>query len=270
MRVTPSTLDYYRHTAGVFVVWLHERGITEPARITAAHVRAWLAEHADRLKDTSLHARARAVRTLVRFLHAEGYMPALITFAMPRLDDKRLPFLEPDALRRVLASCDTPRAKALVLLLVDSGIRREEASLVNWGDLNFENGALVVRRGKGGKARTVAVGAKTLRALLAYRRTLKQPPSDASPLLQNRSGNRLTQNAIGCLLERVSDWSGVAFSAHVLRRTFAVMSLRSGMDLVSLQRLMGHADIAMTSHYLQMVDTDLLEAHRKAGVDCWL
>jgi site-specific recombinase XerD len=48
------------------------------------------------------------------------------------------------------------------------------------------------------------------------------------------------------------------------------MSLRSGMDILSLQRLMGHADIAMTNNYCQMLDADLLNSHSAHGLDSWL
>jgi site-specific recombinase XerD len=42
------------------------------------------------------------------------------------------------------------------------------------------------------------------------------------------------------------------------------------MDVLSLQRLMGHSDVSMTSHYVQMCDADLLTTHQKAGLDRWL
>jgi len=136
--------------------------------------------------------------------------------------------------------------------------------------LNVDKGGLLVKRGKGGKARLAVVGAKTLRALLAYRRTLRQPPTDDSPLFRNRFGHRLTGDAIASTLDRISTRAGIRLSAHALRRTFALLSLRAGCDIVSLQRLMGHADVAMTSHCLQQVDGDLIEAHKKSGLDSWL
>lgn len=129
--------------------------------------------------------------------------------------------------------CETPRERALLLTLADSGIRREEASCLVWGDLNVDTGGLLVRRGKGGKA-------------------------------------RLSGNAIASTLERISSRAGIPFSAHALRRTFALLSLRAGCDIVSLQRLMGHADVSMTAHYLQQADSDLISAHEKSGLDSWL
>jgi len=53
----------------------------------------------------------------------------------------------------------------------------------------------------------------------------------------------------------------IPFSAHALRRTFAILSLRAGMSPLAVQDLMGHSDLTMTKHYAQMIDDDLLIAH---------
>lgn len=64
--------------------------------------------------------------------------------------------------------------------------------------------------------------------------------------------------------------AGIRVTPHPLRRTFALMSLRQGIEVISLQRLLGHADVSMTVHYCQLLDSDLIAAHRKAGLDSWL
>jgi integrase len=56
--------------------------------------------------------------------------------------------------------------------MVDTGMRRAEVVALNWGDIDISTGLVQVIRGKGGKARSMVVGATTRRALLAYRRTL--------------------------------------------------------------------------------------------------
>jgi integrase/recombinase XerD len=81
---------------------------------------------------------------------------------------------------------------------------------------------------------------------------------------------RLAQRGVQALFARLSQRAGLKVTPHALRRTFALMSLRQGMDVISLQRLMGHADVSMTSHYVQMCDNDLVAAHQKAGLDSWL
>jgi site-specific recombinase XerD len=94
MNCSPFTIRFYRFTAGAFVTWISNQGITTPEQVTARYVRQYLAMLADRgLQDITLHDYARAIRTLLRFWHAEGYIPQLIKFDMPKLAKKRLPVL---------------------------------------------------------------------------------------------------------------------------------------------------------------------------------
>ncbi len=118
----------------------------------------------------------------------------------------------------------------------------------------------MVRRGKGGKARTVVCGATARRVLLAYRRTLPEHDGD-SPIFRDRDGKRLTGNALRLICRRLSERTGIKVTPHALRRTFATLSLRQGMDVLHLQALLGHASLDMVQHYAQMVDDDLLQSH---------
>ena len=68
------------------------------------------------------------------------------------------------------------------------------------------------------------------------------------------------------LIRRLRMASDVHFSAHSLRRTFALNCLRNGMNIYVLARLMGHADIAVLRVYLEILDIDLAHAHTLAGV----
>jgi integrase/recombinase XerD len=271
MLCTKATYSFYTFTTGKFVTWLEWHQVTESQSITAAHVREWLAEAVSRgLKDTSLHAMARAARTFLRFLHAEGYIPQPIKITMPRLEKKRLPFLEKDELQMVLKACDLPRDKAMLIFLADSGLRRDELVALNWGDIDMETGAVRVLKGKGNKYRTAAIGAFTRRLLLKYRRTLPEAPRLETPLFLTDEGGRLSGEGIYRIIHRTGQRAGVKVSPHALRRTFARLSLLQGIDIINLQKLMGHSDISMTSHYIQSLDEDLLAAHQAHGLDGWL
>jgi site-specific recombinase XerD len=253
MNCTPATMQFYRHTAGAFLAWVEGQNVTDPAEITPRHVRAYLAELIGRgLKDTTLHAHARAIRTLLRFWHAEKYIPEVVLFTMPRMEKKRLPVLDPDQLQQVLKSC-TIREKALILFLVDSGVRRSEASRLKWEDVDMGSGLVRVKQGKGKKDRSSVIGATTRRALLAYRRTL-----------QERTGSifHLAPSGITMIFRRLSKRTGIHVTAHSLRRTFTILSLRAGMDVLHLQALGGWSSLDMVFHYAGMVDDDLLQAHK--------
>jgi integrase/recombinase XerD len=257
MNCTPSTLEFYKHTAGAFLRWVESQGATDPAEVAARQARAYLAGLQG--KDTTLHAHARAIRTLLRFWHAEKYIPELITFDMPRLEKKRLPVLTADEIRKVVHLCNV-RDRAIVLFMVDSGLRRGEVCRLNWGDCDMQSGLVRVRQGKGKKDRSAVIGARCRRALLAYRRTLDDREG---VLFQTDEGTRFTGNGLMMMFRRLSKRTGIHITAHVLRRTFAILSLRAGMDALHLQNLGGWASLAMVDHYAQMEDIDLLEAHKK-------
>src|SRR5690606_34175925 len=141
------------------------------------------------MTDTTCHDHARAIRTLIRFWHAESYIPEVVKFEMPRLSKKRLPVLNADQLQQIIKACNV-RDRAIVLFMADSGLRRSETLNLNWGDVNMENGLVKVRQGKGKKDRIAVVGVTTRRALLRYRKTITY--GDDIPLFQSRTGDRLT------------------------------------------------------------------------------
>jgi site-specific recombinase XerD len=260
MNCTPATMEFYKYGTGRFMTWVEQQGVTSPEQITARHVRQYLATLAERgLADTSLHGAARSIRTLMRFWHSEGYLPALIKFEMPKLAKKRLPVLTAEQLQRVIKVCNV-RDKALVLFMADSGLRRTETINLNWDDVDMQTGLIRVKQGKGRKDRASVIGVTTRRALLRYRRTLdKHSENDA--IFQTRTGDRFTGTGFLVVFRRLSKRSGIHITPHALRRTFAILSLRAGMSPLHLQGLGGWSGLEMVYHYAQMVDDDLLQAH---------
>jgi site-specific recombinase XerD len=261
MRCSPATLEWYRYTAGMFIVWVEKQGVTYPDQINANHVRQYIAELSRGGKtDNTCHDHARAIRTLLRFWLKEKVIAEMIEFEMPRLEKKRLPTLTAEQLQHVLSKCNV-RDRAIILVMADSGVRRAETINLNWGDLDMNTGLLRVRRGKGRKDRSTVVGATARRALLKYMRELTNVRPDA-PLFQTQEGERFASDGFIQIFHRLSDRAGVYVSPHALRRTFAILSLRAGMDALHLQNMGGWTSLDMVNHYAQMVDDDLLQAHR--------
>lgn len=260
MRATNNTLKFYEYTGGNFIAWLESQSLQSPQEITARHVRAYLSELiARQLSDSTVNCHARAMRTMLKFWHAENYMRDVVKFAMPKIEKKRLLVLSADEVATVLKSLSV-RDKALILLMVDTGLRRSEIIALNWQDVDFGTGLVQVVRGKGGKARVVVIGAIARRALLAYRRTLKIDVA-VPPLIQTNSGIRFTSDGFSQVFRRISKLTGIHVTPHSLRRSFVILSLRSGMDVLHLQALLGHSTLAMVQHYAQMQDVDLIQAH---------
>ena len=272
-RCSARTLVAYRFALRRFSAWLRAQAVTDPATITPQHVRAYYAELGKSgLAAGSVHDYARPVRTWLRFLFAEGVIPAdvMARVQMPKLDKAILPPFTPDEVRALLEACedsvDPERDTALVLFLLDTGVRASELCALTVGDVATMTGAVTVRRGKGGKDRTCYIGAKARRALLRY--LLARPTSAAAaPLFPSwLTDGHLTPNGLLLFCRRLGRRAGVAdCHPHKFRRTFAIEALRAGMDLVRLAALMGHEDLAMLRRYLRLVEHDLEAAHREHG-----
>ena len=112
-----------------------------------------------------------------------GISQAPINVKMPRVEQKKTRILSPEELKQILKVCKKLRDKALILFLVDTGLRRSEACWLNWIDVDIPSGVVNIRRSKNKKARSVFIGVKTRRSLLRYRRTIIN--EDSAPCLSD-------------------------------------------------------------------------------------
>ncbi len=184
---------------------------------------------------------------------------------MPRLDKKILPALTPVDVKRLLGTCERVRDKAIVLSLLDSGARASEFCELRVADLDMRSGALAIHQGKGQKGPHSFLGAKSRKYLSRYLAERGELSKDA-PLFATLGGDRLTPNSLFLLLRRLGDSEGIEHcSPHTFRRTFALWSLRAGMNIFALQQLMGHSDLTVLQKYLALVKQDLQDAHEKFG-----
>jgi len=275
MRCTAKTLEHYAYTVGGFVRFLWGQGVDEVPSITAHHIRAYLVSLQRRgLKDTTQHAHARGIKTWLRWLVAEGDLESspMRNVPMPRLE-KRVPQpFSPEEARTLLKTCDrhTPtgsRNYALILTLLDTGLRASEIVSLRIGDVDMRSGICSVL-GKGRKMRQVRVGSKARGAMvkmLGYRKS----PQNGDPLWMGYDG--LTGEEAGALhlhglqsaLRRLGKQAGVTpCGPHRFRRTFALWCLRDGMDLHSLRMLMGHSDLTVLQRYLALAGEDIERAHK--------
>ncbi len=254
--LSPKTIGFYEYTVGEFIDWLSSQGLTEPENITSFHVRSHITGISERgIADATVHAHARGTRAFLRLLNEDGYISTPINVKMPRIEQKQMRVLSPDELGRILKVCKKPRDKALILFLVDSGMRRSEARSLNWIDVDIPSGVVNIRRSKSKKARSVFIGVKTRRVLLRYRRTISHEDNDS--IFQTQTSTRFKHSGFRQLIRRISEKSGISFSTHVLRRTFATLCVRGNMNMLHLQSLFGHSTLEMTRRYVQMVKDDL-------------
>lgn len=250
-----------------------------PTTMTLTHLRGWLAGLADAgAEPSTLQRKVAAVRGFfVWAAHTEDILdhdPALRLRAPRRR--RRLPRV-PSA-GAVAETLDASQARidegegavavrdhALVELLYSSGLRVQELCTLSVADVDDERG-LVRVLGKGGKERSIPVGAPARRALadwLAVRHELARPTSPDVVFLGVRGG-ALDPRVARRVVQTATAAGGVPVGPHGLRHAMATHLLEGGADLRSVQEMLGHASVATTQVYTHVTSQRLREAYRQA------
>ena len=151
-------------------------------------------------------------------------------------------------------------------LLYSCGLRGAEAVALDVRDLDLNARTVLVRHGKGDRARMLPLLASTLAAAadyLALRRELLRGP-DHGALLIATNGRRLPLWFMQRWLAAISGTLGFRLYPHLLRHSIAVHLLRRGADIRYIQQFLGHADLETTKIYLRLVPGHLREDYDKA------
>jgi site-specific recombinase XerD len=150
------------------------------------------------------------------------------------------------------------RLRALVVVLWRAGLRIGEALALAERDLDPDRGSILVRRGKGGKRREVGMdewGWEQLRPWLERR--VEMPVGSVFCVISGPTRGRACSSSVArAQLRRLAVKAGVRrrFAPHQLRHAHAVEMAREGVPLNVIQRQLGHANLGITSIYLQGID----------------
>lgn len=157
------------------------------------------------------------------------------------------------------------RDRAIVLLLLDTGLRVSELAGLRGCDLRPDGSVKVT--GKGVLERIVPVGIAARQALLRYLRAGQRLEPEEPILRAERGGQPLDAKGIQSIFKRLKTRAGIPgrCSPHLLRHTFARAYLVNGGDAFSLQRMLGHATLDMVKRYVALADADLVARHRDAS-----
>lgn len=150
------------------------------------------------------------------------------------------------------------RDYAILMLFLNCGIRRSELVGLNITDI-YEDRIRVV--GKGNKERVVYFGTACRKAIDAYMvERNKKILTDNRALFGSRNGNRISVTAVHRLVEKALKQAGLdptQFSAHKLRHTAATMMLSGGVDVKTVQEVLGHENLNTTQIYTHIENTEL-------------
>lgn len=171
---------------------------------------------------------------------------------------KYLTFNQSAALLRSVSGPNEKRDYAILMLFLNCGIRRSELVGLNLTDV-YEDRVRVV--GKGNKERFVYFGSACRKAIDAYLpERHKKVLTDNRALFGSRDNNRISVTAVHRLVKKALLQAGLdstQFSAHKLRHTAATMMLSGGVDVKTVQEVLGHENLNTTQIYTHIENTEL-------------
>jgi integrase/recombinase XerD len=179
--------------------------------------------------------------------------PELVaTIPVPRVPVVRAEVLTPEEVRAVLAAARKPAMRMLFSVAYACGLRLSEACLLRTSDIDAAAGVLHVRKGKGAKTRAIGLGSKLLAELRAYWSQCRpEAPwlfdggTPEGHLSLRRAQREFTLAARAAGIRRKA-------SFHTLRHSYATHQIERGVDLRTVQVLLGHAHIGITERYVHI------------------
>lgn len=218
-------------------------------------------------------SRQLALRRFSAWLLDEGEIDAdpLLGLKAPKLDTKVVEPFSDAELKALIDACNgrelwDRRDEAIVRFMVETGARAGEVAALLVTDVDLREGVAVVRRGKGGKGRTVPFGPQTTRALDRYLRLRRGHRLAGSPLLWlGDRGKAFSYDALHKSLAMRANRAGVAgFHPHRLRHTAAHRWLAAGGSEMGLMAIAGWTRPDMLLRYTRAQASDRAAAEARA------
>lgn len=292
---SPRTVEYYEGNLHRFLWYSERESWPDDVRlITEWHIREFLGYVASEVHRWGLNgngsesSQRQASHSTVHHYYAvlkaffnwcvrEGFL-AQSPVAKVKISNPKPKVIQPYAseeIAKMLAVCDYDyqhnakflgsRNRAIILILLDTGLRVSEIANIRLEDIGTERGWIKVQ-GKGGKERVVRIGATAQKALWRY--LTYRPDNGRAELWLTEEGTVLRSDGIQIMVKRLKQRAGLKSNGncHRFRHTFAVNFLRVDRNPFNLQYLLGHSDLRMVRHYVATLGMeDALRAHEKAS-----
>jgi len=265
---SPRTIRWLKE---IFKYFSTQAGVANASEIDQITVERWLLQGKLEKKWSAKTIRTRmcALGLFFKWLVERNYLESN---PIDRIPKPKLPKKLPKSLTKEEAltlldwskhldytfAFERNRAQAIMGLFIFTGIRKQELLNLKLHDVDLENRTLFVQSGKGEKDRLIPLNAKVLQLLRQYLETRKKRNAQSmSFFISLRYDIPMGEGAVKRLFDKLKERSGIAFSAHPLRHTFATLMLEGGCDIYSLSKMMGHSDIKTTTIYLSATVTQL-------------
>lgn len=252
--------------------WKGKDAVIPLASLTKQQIRGFLANlSAKHSNKRTIVRRLSSLRTFFKFAMSQNLISLNPTedIETPKIE-KRIPTsLSYDQVEKLFEQPDTTtylgfRDRTIVELFYSSGLRVSELVGLNRGDVDAKN-LLVRLRGKGKKERIVPITKNAAEWITAYLGHAERhldtdghaAEVDSDAIFLNKQGTRLTLRSVDRNFRKYLQASGLAsnITPHTIRHTIATHWLEKGMDLKTIQVLLGHSSLATTTIYTHVSTT---------------
>lgn len=256
---SPNTLGAYRTDLRQLSDFLTRREVCAWADVTPATIADFILHLRERrYATTSIARKVAALKSFFHYLHANGTLAVDPAEALqaPRVEKELPRTLTPDEVGRLFAAVESDsgagqRDLAMLHTIYSTGMRVTELVSLNIRDVDLARGH--VRCATQRRERLLPLSLAAQHSLASYieghRRLLLRRPGETA-LFLNHHGQRLTRQGFWLIIKGHARNAGIpSITPHTLRHSFALDMLERGMELRSVQELLGHANISTTHVY---------------------
>jgi integrase/recombinase XerD len=264
----PNTLRGYFTTLTVFLSYLKERGRTSLDTITREDLSSFIEHQQDRGRQaTTVSTRLRLLYAFLGYLVDREVVPPEVLKRKLRVKvPEALPrAMDPEDVRELLAVIKRCRDRALILVLLRTGMRIGELLATRMSEVNLREKRIIIMEAQ--KTRVGRVAYLSEDACQALAEWLNQRDPAKERLFYGQGRLRLSYTAVRMRFAQYLEEAGLAhkgYSLHCLRHTCATELLNAGMRLECLQQLLGHRSIEMTRRYARLTDNTRREEYFRA------
>lgn len=272
--LSSNTLQAYGRDLQEMNRYLKGLGLEAWGEVSREHILGYLEKLSPHLSPRSKARRLAAARSFFAYLEKEAIIrqnPAL-RVRFPKFRPRLPKVLSASEVDILLERPDTEqplglRDKAMLELLYATGLRVSELTDLQLHQVEADAGYLTIL-GKGDKERLVPMGEPAAEALRSYledgRSRLLKGDRHIQELFLNHRGQRLSRQGVWKIIKGHALAAGIRqnITPHMLRHSFATHLLENGVDLRSLQAMLGHSDISTTQIYTHVAQLRLKEIHR--------
>jgi integrase/recombinase XerC len=246
--------------------------VTQFEQITPNLVREFMLEHEKTHNPGGVHAAYRTLRAFLLWWEGEiepdAWKNPIRKVKAPKVPQELLdPVPLPDV-ESLARACPHDyhgiRDKAVILTLLDTGVRVRELTAINQANVDLVTGEITIRQGRGRKPLVVFIGKRTRRAVRAW---LNQRGNGSGALFTTDQGEQLTYSGLRKVIIRRAERAGIdPPTLHDFRRAFTLAQLQAGVDVLSISRMLGHTTTVLVARYAKQTSQELHEKY-KSPVD---